>query len=528
MHNKSGASLLRANACLVVLLLVFIPVSAFCELQSNTERYSFDYTAEDGYQGDYIGVLNRAYPDGNRRSTGFLNNLVETDIPTMEVVGNRAPDPSIYRSKAYREPDPYASSLPEAQASPKNNWEVGSQWNFFVERTPALPGGRQVAFKVLAVGKHCRIWTPLNAALYPLDEIDATYAQQAAEAFDAQFPHTMRVFGDFLDLRGDGLVNVLFYNIDGPLVSGMTSYYDLYEEVTIKGKAYESNAAPMIHIDTFGIAGVVRMNADEEVTQDITQCFPVMTHEFQHLIYESKRYHDPDYRAYWASQTQLSNYMNNLDNELWMTEFLSAAATILRHPGIFQDDYVPYWYDHNANYADVSNHFTKHATIQASKHYMTQRGRTIYQWQGQKDDYSLVAFLAQFAYARGGKEVFQKAWEIWDGQRDKTGKPSSVQAVAEALGYTDFGSFHQDFVLSLLFNDANSEGGRYRLFAELDNADTKKMEEALSMLKPPLIIGNEAKIEPGGYVVFKPVGGVYVPPITAMEGLTYIGVTVND
>lgn len=522
----------RTQMTVCMLLFVVLLVSPLCVFQVErhpaTEPLTFDYSAEGGYQGDYIVVLNSNFPTGSRLSTGFLNKLIETDLPVFEVGDNRAPDPNIYRSKAYQGDDPYTSNMADGQMLERNSWDVGSQRNFIVERTAASPGGKCIAFQVLAVGEFCRIWTPLNPDYYPLDAIDLTYAQQAANEFDAQFPHTTRVFGNFLDLRKDGLVNILFYNIDGPLISGITYPQDLYEQVTIRGQAYESNAAPMIHIDTFGIAGIVRIGSKMEESHDITRCFPVMTHEFQHLIYESKRYHDPDYRAYWESQEQQSVYMNNLENETWMTEFLSAAAAILRYPGIFRDDYVPFWYDRNANYADVCHHFSRHAEVQANKSYTIQRGRNIYQWKGDKDDYSLVAFLAQFAYSRGGEEVFQKAWEIWDGLRDKSGKPKPVQAVAEALGYMDFASFHQDFVLSFLINDAASEGGRYRLFVDQGDGDPGQMQEALSLLKPPIITGSEAKIEVGGYVVFKPVGGVYVPPITAMEGLQYVGITVNE
>lgn len=519
---------LAVCACLVVVLLAQTVYVSHEESNPGSDRLILDESPEGGYQGDYIVVLNGDYPDGRRLSTGFLNKLIETDIPALKVGDNRAPDPNMYRSKAYRGEDPYAAKVANGQMPEDNSWGVGAQRNFIVERTPASPDGKSIAFQVLAVGEHCRIWTPMNPDFYPLDAIDPTYAKQAAAEFDAQFPHTARVFGDFLDVRGDGLVNILFYNIDGPIVSGLTSYYDFYEEVTISGKGYRGNAAPMIHIDTFGVAGIIRMDAEMEASHDITRCFPVMTHEFQHLIYESKRYLDPDYRAYWQSQAQQSAYMNNLENEMWMTEFMSAAAGILRYPGMFRDDYVPYWYDNNANEADVREHFSHHAEVLANKNYLTHRGRTIYQWKGQKDDYSLAAFLAQFAYVRGGEGVFQQIWAQWNDQRDKSGKPKPVQAVADVLGYTDFADFHRDFVLSFLFHDAGSEGGRYRLYADRGDGVPDRMQEALSLLKPPLINGNEAKIEPGGFVVFKPIGGVYVPPITAMEGLTYIGVTVNN
>ncbi|NLX83504.1 MAG: hypothetical protein GXZ04_06795 [Clostridiales bacterium] len=522
----------RTQMTVCILLIIVLLASTLNALQTEagpgTEPLTFDYSAEDGYQGDYIVVLNSNYPMGRRLSTGFLNKLIETDIPVLDVGDNRVPDPNIYRSKAYQMDDPYTSKVADGQMLERNSWDVGSQRNFIVERTSTSPGGKSIAFQVLAVGKFCRIWTPLNPDYYPLDEIDLTYAQKAANEFDAQFPHTTRVFGDFLDLCEDGLVNLLFYNIDSPLISGITYPQDLYDQVTVRGQLADSNAAPMIHIDTLGIAGIVRIDARMEESHDITRCFPVMTHEFQHLIYESKRYRDPDYRAYWEAQEKQSIYLSNLENETWMTEHLSAAAAILRYPRIFRDDYVPYWYDRNANYEDVCHHFSRHAEVAANKNYMIQRGRTIYQWKGDKDDYSLVAFLAQFAYTRGGEEVFQKAWEIWDGLRDKSGKPKPVQAVAEALGYMDFASFHQDFVLSFLFNDAASEGGRYRLFFDQGDGDPGQMQEALSLLKPPIITGNEAKIEVGGYVVFKPIGGVYVPPITAMEGLQYVGITVNE
>lgn len=523
----------KTRTLIPLVLVVVLLVSALHVLQAEPhpgiEPLTFDYSAEGGYQGDYIVVLNSHYPAGKRLSTGFLNNLIETDIPAFVYESRSAPDPGVYKSKAYSEEDPCASVLADLNAPEDNSWDVGAQRNFIVERTlDASPGGRRVAFKVLAVGKHCRMWTPQNPDYYPLDQIDPTYARQAADEFDAQFPLITGIFGDFLDLRKDGLINILFYNIGGPDISGITYYHDLFDQVTIRGKVYESNAAPMIHIDTFGIAGILRINTEMEESHDITRCFPVMAHEFQHLIYESKRHHDPAYRAYWESEAHLSTYMNNLENETWMTEFLSAAAGIIAYPRMFRDDYVPFWYERNASFTDVRKFFSNHTEVLANKSHMIQRGRNLYQWKGQKDDYSLAAFLAQFAYARGGEDVFQKAWKIWDQQREKSGKPKPVLAVAEALGYTDFASFHQDFVLSFLFDGAASEGGMYRLFVDRGDGDPGQMKEALSMLKPTLINGREAKVEAGGFVVFKPLDGVYVPPITAMEGLQYVGVTVND
>ncbi len=522
MRTRNCFSLLVVCACLVVLLLAY-PANA---LSQSPDKLRFDYSAQGGYQGDYIVVLNSRYPGGSTLSTGFIGKLIETDIPAFEHGDHAAPDSNIYSSKQAGQDDPYTSMVGSAEDA---RWEIGSEWNFSLTGAGEVsPGGGLIAFKVLAAGTHCRIWTPLNPDYFPLDEIDPTYAQQAAKEFDAQYPYIVKNFGDFLDTRGDGLVNILFYNIHLPEVSGFTNYYDLYTQVTIDGMLHQSNAPPMIHIDTFGVAGIVRVDAQGQRSQDIARCFPVMAHEFQHLIFESKMYANPAYRAYWESEAEKGKFAGTIENNIWMTEFLSAAAGILRYPRMIRESYVPFWYHHRANYQDICDHFSRHEEVLANKHHMVQRGRGIFRWKGQKADYSLMAFLAQFAFGRGGEEIFSKAWELWDGKRDELGFEKPVEAVASALGYTDFGSFHRDFVLALLFNDEISEGGKYRLFVDLGDGDPGQTKEALSMLKPPLINGNEAKIERGGYVVFRPIGGVYVPPITAQKGLTYIGVTVNN
>ena len=523
MKNKTYRRF-AACAALLVLLSAFPAAGLNAPAVQNATGYVYDDSPEGGYEGDYVVVLNSHFPDGLRLSTGLIGALIERDIPAFEFSDNRAPQPEIYESKSAGQADPFAES---AGLERKTPWDAGACQNFTLAGTEGIsPGGDVIAFKVLHVGQRCRIWTPLNPDYAPLDRIDAAYAQIVADEFDARFGRLVQRFGNFLDLLGDGLVNMLFYNIQTPQISGYTSYNDLYERVTIGGVEYESNACPIIHIDTYGVAGIVRVDARGEQTQDVSRCFPVVAHEFQHLVYESKMHDDPVYRAYRESEAGKAAFVSTIDNHVWMTEFLSAAAGILCYPRMFLDDYVPFWYVWGAGFQDVRNHFSRHPEVLANGDTLAQRGRDIFRWKGQKADYSLAAFLAQFACVRGGEGVFSKAVSLWNQQRVELGLKKPVEAVARALGYSDFSRFHRDFVLSFLFNDMESEGGRYRLSENHGEGARGQAGEALSMLRPPLMNGNEAKIEPGGYTVFKPVGRVYFPPVTAMDGLLYVGVSI--
>lgn len=74
-----------------------------------------------------------------------------------------------------------------------------------------------VEFEVLAKGEHCYIWTPTSTAanVYPLDEIDESFAQICADEFDSKFALMQSSFGDHANgSQGDGRLNILYYNID--------------------------------------------------------------------------------------------------------------------------------------------------------------------------------------------------------------------------------------------------------------------------------------------------------------------------
>ena len=103
-----------------------------------------------------------------------------------------------------------------------------------------------------------------------------------------------------------------------------------------------------------------------------------------------------------------------------------------------------------------------------------------------------------------------------------------VQMLAEALGYTDFADFFQDFVLSLLLHDPDLEGGRFSLFP-LNYSE--EMDRTAALIRPlmlPQVSTSDIKFVFGtSFLVFKTKDGVFVPPTGSGAGLRYAGFSLK-
>lgn len=95
------------------------------------------------------------------------------------------------------------------------------------------------------------MWSPLNPDYYPLEAIDPTAAEELVADFDGHYDFMTRVFGAPVNLPGDGIINLMCYNVHEPTLAAFVNLADLYERISVGGKQYQSNALAMLHLDTY-------------------------------------------------------------------------------------------------------------------------------------------------------------------------------------------------------------------------------------------------------------------------------------
>ena len=294
-------------------------------------------------------------------------------------------------------------------------------------------------------------------------------------------------------------------------MAGYTSSLDLYPGFESEGEWLNSNALPIIHVDTFGGRSILQLDEKGELVCSPDAPLDIMVHEFQHLIFASVEY----LSSGAAGEPTYEGDKYQTEDYTWMTELNSAAAVAASYPDIALCEYLPNWYSQSAGYADVTENFiaNAHEAVRPFGKYRIHAGESVFTWTNNRDAYSMSVFLALFCMERGGEEVFAKINTLWRENRSMEGGYPPAQAVYEALGYEDFRSFFTDFLLCFtLHND------EYPLSSRVD----------LDLLKPVVTVSQqEMKLSPGGFILIKPTGGVYTPPDTASEGLDYIGITMG-
>lgn len=510
-----------------VLCLLFCALILFGGLPgAKAGGIQLDWDPENGYEGDLVLIMNPDYFGGQRRSTGFFKQLIETDLPQFEVA-QPVPevDHSPYKTEAYDKKDPFAEELlkKDEKEGADAAWGIGHQKVFHLLLAD-LRGALdlQVAFTVMALGEFCRVWTPLNPDFIPINQEQAS---QMAQEFDTVYPPMRRVFGEALDLRGDGKVNLLFYDIKAPYVGGYFTVYDLFDTVVVDNKEFPSNGLPILHLDTFGLSGIQWVGADGTWKQDFESAYYTMAHELQHLITASFLYHDPLWKAHVVSPTGEAEVLRTSHLSQWVTEFLSAASTVVFYPQDLLNVFLPMRYAPDATLKDLENNFGEKTMVQGNPNYLTQRGMSVFEWGRNPLAYSDMAMLALFTYTRGGEGVFSTIIDLWMNQRKQLGFKEPVEAIAYALGYADFTQFVMDYQLALCLDDPDLEGGRYALFPNKGEGEMQEVaQKARRLMRPQVNSSSEIKVYPGGYTLIKPLDGHYVPPKTAMEGLVYVGI----
>ena len=492
-------------AALALLLLLFcMPFGASAKVSTGTV---IDTDGSDGYTGDYVVIYNPATEASSSLSTGNMAGLIETEIGAKGETARPVSD------EPYKiDVDPYFAELakqelPKYEAPVEEpvraSYNVGDTHSFMIMNYS--PDGMFMQFKVLAKGEHCYVWTPTstNANVYPLDQIDPSFAQMAADMFDSKFDLMQSSFGDHSNgTSGDGRLNLLYYNIDDGWEPGQgyIGGYFYALDLIIGGM-------PVLNIDTY--PGVTYTNSAGVTISDISRTYSTIVHEYQHLIC---------YSQCGAADT-------------WINECMSAAAEEICFPGSSVYPRIQSWIDHY--YSQEEDWDTPPEEVEYIPEFSLENGYSLFDWSNDlpTDDllvlYAQVSLFAQYMYSRFGNTVFHR---IMDNMSNGGGlsAANSFQSICEAATGVDPSTLAKNYRIALTANTAANEYDGLYSFSMQPGYDPEEyygVQNLYDLLCPVVFTGTSCSIKGGGAICIKPVGGVYYPPSGAAGGLVYIGVT---
>ncbi|MBR3381833.1 MAG: Ig-like domain-containing protein [Clostridia bacterium] len=462
---------------------------------------TIDSDPAGGYAGDYVVIYNPGSASESA-STGSLAGKVVTDL-TANVLPARSAEPAdrdipfvidVDREVSLSTPDEPAPVFEEARA----DYAVGSTRSFGLYNYPPVSGETDFTFKLLYIGEHCRIWTPVVSDYHPLDLINTDYAHTAADRFDEKFELMQASYGDFYDISGDGRVELLFYDIgDGwQPGQGYVAGYFWQDD-------YRYNNAAMLHVDTY--PGVAYTNSSGVYVDHFDSCFGTIVHEFQHCI----------------------NYAQNPDGmATWLNEGLSGSAEELCFPGSGLSERIFSWHDQKlTTLSEIQNPPVEY---EYDPGFGLHTGGSITAWDSTERDYlaryAEVMFFTQYLYTRyGSTDIYKKIIDANEGSDIE----DSINAVLEATGWTAE-SLWQDFFIRMVANDPESGYG-FRMNEGYDPEEYWGLESLYSLLSPVVYTSeNAADIYGGGFITVKPVGGVFTLPSDASPSLRCAGVTIGE
>lgn len=443
-----------------------------------------DTDPEGGYEGDYVIMCN---PNGINSSypvTGTLTGKIITSVnPEVipEVLSDGfTEDPAESGASDCIVTEEDAEAILSGRlksASVREEYPVGYTKELSLGSNDPDGNTEKVEFKVLYVGEHSRIWTPSSAGpnenYYPLDMIDESYAALAAESFDSKYDFMLENYGDYIDLAGDGRVNILYYNIKNQQYGGLFVASDLTGE----------NHLTTIHIDTY--PSVLSTNG----SSNISRTFSTLEHEFQHLIF----------------------YSHVGSNLSWLTEAFSTSAEELCF-GKAVIGNITTWCGSSQNFPKAESEYSSSCPFQ--------KGRSLVFWQFDTKVYSLGLLFSQYLYTRtGSNAIYKQIIDNLDLSDDSTGCTS----VASLLGI-DQRTMWLEFIMSVVINSP-SAGYGFKVQEGYDPSAHNGLENPYSLLCPVIYTSTKSVyLYPcGGFITVKPVGGVFTPPSDA-HGVTYIGV----
>ncbi|MBQ1679205.1 MAG: InlB B-repeat-containing protein, partial [Oscillospiraceae bacterium] len=460
-------------------------------------RIEIDDNASGGYEGDYVVIYNPATSTSTSYSTGTMTGLIETSVtPSVLPRRERGQDLPFYKIDMDAKLAEMAKdTAPVKEPEPARvSYNVGSTRSFTLVNVNTN-ATYSLQFECLCVGQHCYIWTPTSTtgSYYPLDEIDASYAQLAADEFDSKFDLMQSSFGNHTNgTQGDGKLHMLYYNIDdgwngsGGYIAGFFYYPDI-----------SRNGVPILNIDTY--PGVYYQNPNSgNIYKRMDDTYGTMVHEYQHLI----------------------NYSNTNGMHSWLNECFSAAAEEICYPGSSVVSRIQSWEDYY--YSDNGDWLNPPAEFAYNSSFNLHNGYSMYDWSNDLSDvlalYSQVSFFAQYLYTRFGNTIYRQISNKYSS--------SEVSAISSATGVT-CADLVRDFRVAVTANAAQSEyDGRYG-FKPQDGYDPSKYNDVQNpwdLLSPVIFTGTSCSIKGGGAITVKPVNGVYNPPSGASSSLKYIGI----
>ncbi len=459
---------------------------------------TIDTNSAGGYTGDYVVIYNPSTSSSSSASTGSLSGLIETTVEA-NALNNR--DDSAVIEDADR---PYTvdidsqfgyediDSLPDCAT--RASYPVGTTKNFTI--SSYSPGSSSLQFKVLYVGSHCRIWTVTNSSYHPLDGIDTSYAQTIAQMFDSKYTLMNSSYGDFRDSNNDGLVNLMFYNIDDGWEPGQG-----YVAGYFSSADFSYNSLPMIHIDTY--PGIQWVTTAGETKVDVEGCYGTLVHEFQHCI----------------------NYSETGGMDTWLNESFSGSAEELCFPGSGLFSRIQSW--HNSYFSSVAEISSVAAEFAYTSTFDLHKGGSLMTWNNSNADiyarYAEVMLFSQYLYSyTGGTTVYKTIID------SVAGGTTALTAVRNALGVTAE-QLWGGFFTAMVANDPYSTAGTYGfdMNAGYDPADCYNLETVYQILAPVIYTSTSAvSIYGGGFITVKPVNNVYNPPSGASSTLRYVGITL--
>ena len=458
-----------------------------------------DRDGSDGYAGDYVLVY-RPTLEGGSKPMGTLDGLVETtanQVPSRDGTYLQTTD-------IYKEKDPYLTDeIRQADICYDlvggDLWQVGFQRVFYANH-PKLPN--EMLFQVSAVGERCRVWSPVNPAYSPLEGIDPSYPEQLAQEMDAAIPVLEQSFGAIPDIRGDGKMNIICVDFNDPNTLGYTPYTDIYDEVSVNGQTMRGNSLPIVYINTAVLI--------DGTYSELSEIYAAVVHEMEHTIF--------------SAQLGGDGSITISASKSLFAEFLSVAAQDVVYPGSGIRHYLPWWYSETAVWEDLAS--SSADVYLRGKKGGRQNGKSMFQSTGYNADYAAMFLLAHFIENRSGRDFLTNVINYIDMDSHGEDTRKFWKGIWEGLGYEDYPTFMEDFLLSILLHE---EDGPYRLhpFEGYDPAFCDGEENPFSHLVP-IITDKGLYVEGGGFAVLRPVGGVYHPPVTASKDLCYVGITLKE
>ena len=501
----------RTVLSVLLVLLLALPLAPVYADASGTEPSDhrgvnrtivIDSDPEGGYEGDYVVIYNPSLSASTSYSTGTMTGLIETEVETRVNRKPHEPDPDrpfypIDVGPQIRARLGKIDFRPSSEPT-RASFRVGDTRTFRILSQYSPTGSSGVTFECLYVGEHCYIWTPTSTAsnVYPLDEIDPTYAKMAADEFDSKFDLMQSSFGSHTNgSSGDGKLHILYYNINegwngsGGYVAGFFYQGDL-----------TNNGLPILNIDTY--PGVYYKNPNSgNVYKRMDDTYGTMVHEYQHLI----------------------NYSNTAGMATWLNECFSAAAEEICYPGSSVIGRIQSWEDYY--YSDNNDWLTPPKEFRYQSSFNLHKGYSMYTWNDSIDDilalYSQVSFFAQYLYTRFGNTIYRQI-----SNRYSSGETA---AITNATG-VNCADLVRDFRVALTANAAQDQyGGVYGFKAQegYDPDAYHGVQNPWDLLSPIIFTGTSCSVKGGGAITVKPVGGVYNPPSNASSSLKYIGIRIN-